>query len=255
MIIKYLPETRLEFLWLRLAVSGVVLALFIGLVRLVWYPGLHFQLSGALGNVAIAAGVALVIGPGLTTFVYKRGKKGLLLDVWVIFAVEVVALSFAATELYERRPEFMVFAIDRFEAVAASKVGEFPFRHEELAAGGVLSGPTAVIARFPDDSEERADLKYSILFDGQPDIDRRPDHWYPYASGTAAVLESSRPLQELRDVAPEYQGAVDRWLWLAPGELADYRFVSVQGNKRDAVAVVEVATGQPVGMIDLDPWI
>jgi hypothetical protein len=64
MISKYLPERRLEFFWLRLAASGVILALFIGLVRLAWYPNLLFQLSGTWKFVLITVPRWLRAQPG-----------------------------------------------------------------------------------------------------------------------------------------------------------------------------------------------
>lgn len=77
MSIYSLPLRRDAILALRLALSAVLLALFLGLVRLAWYPGLYFQLGGVGRQILILTAVILVIGPGLSTLVYKPGKRGL----------------------------------------------------------------------------------------------------------------------------------------------------------------------------------
>ncbi|HSG97112.1 MAG TPA: hypothetical protein VLA11_03905 [Woeseiaceae bacterium] len=254
MIKKYLPERRLDFFWLRLAVSGMILALFIGLVRLAWYPNLHFQLSGTWKFVVITVAVVLVAGPGLTTLIYRRNKKGMVLDICAILVVELIAVGLAAGEMHERRPAYLVFAIDRFEAIQAARVTDHPFRYEDLGRRRWV-GPKLVIARFPDPVAERAELKRAILFEGQPDINIRPDQWYPFDTWSEVVIEKSRPLAALRDVSGKHLAVVDRWLRAESGNLEDYGFLPVQGTARDGVIVIARKTGEPVGMLDLDPWI
>ncbi len=251
---KYLPERRLDFFWLRLAISGVILALFIGLVRLAWYPNLHFQLSGTWKFVLITVVVVLVAGPGLTTLIYRRNKKGMLFDIWAILVVEVMAVGLAAGEMHERRPAYLVFAIDRFETIQAARVTDHPFRYDDLA-GRRWVGPKLVVARFPDPVAERAELKRAILFQGQPDINVRPDQWYPFDTWSDVVVEKSRPLAVLRDAGGTQLAAVDRWLRAESGKLEDFGFLPLQGTARDGVMVIARATGRPVGMLDLDPWI
>ena len=251
---KYLPERRLDFFWLRLAVSGVFLALFIGLVRLAWYPNLHFLLSGTWKFILITIAVVLIAGPGLTTLVYRRTKKGMVFDIWAILVVELIAIGLAAGELHERRPEYLVFAVDRFEAIPAERVTDHPFRYKDLS-GGRWIGPTLVVARFPDSVAERADLKHGVLFEGQPDINIRPDQWYPYDTWSESAVEKSRPLAALRKAGAEHLVAVDRWLRAESGRVEDYGFLPIHGTARDGVVVIARKTGLPVGMLDLDPWI
>ncbi len=249
-----LPERRLDFLWVRLALSGVLLALLIGPVRLAWYPDLHFHLSEAPRLIVTLAAVTLLAGPGLTTLIYRADKKGMRFDILVILALEILAIALAAVTLYERRPEFLVFAVDRFEAVYADEVTDHAFRFDEVADGEGI-GPGLAIARFPDDDEERANLKYAIFFDGEPDIDRRPDQWYPYDSGADAVVARGRGLAQLMAAGAAYRRAVERWLGTVHGVADDYVFLPVSGKIRDGAMIVERSTGRPAGMIDVDPWI
>lgn len=253
MSIYSLPANRGTFLGHRLALSVVLLALFLGLVRFAWYPGLYFQLGGAGKEILILAAIVLVVGAGLSTLVYKADKRGLKTDLVIILIVELAAFAWFGHKLFELRPQHLVFAIDRFQIVEASEVADYPYRFEDLAVCQLV-GPRLVVARFPDDPAERAALKKAILFDGAPDIDVRPDQWYPYVDANPRVLSATRPLSELRQRGKEYAEAVDRWLGRHSGEAGEYVFVPVSGGDRDATAILSAAEGFLLDMLDLDPW-
>lgn len=253
MSIYSLPANRGAFLGLRLALSAVLLALFLGLVRLAWFPGLYLQLGGISRLILTLTAVILVVGPGLSTLVYRQGKRGLRMDLVIILGVELVVLAYFGSRLLERRPQHLVFAIDRFQVVETSRVADYPYRFAELAGRSFLE-PRLVYARFPDDQMERAALKEGILLHGEPDIDVRPDQWYPYDDAVPAVLAAARPLAELQIRGDEYAQAVDRWLSWHSGGPGDYVFLPVAGENQDAVAVLSGAEGHLIDMLDLDPW-
>lgn len=248
-----LPETRWKFLGLRLALSVVMLALFLGLVRLAWYPGLYFQLSGIGKQVVILTGTALAIGPGLSTLVYRRGKRRLMMDLIVLLAVELIAIGYMGSLLLERRPQHLVFAIDRFQIVAANRIADYPYRFDDLASRPLFE-PKLVNARFPDDHEELAAVRWGVLFNGDPDIDVRPDHWYPYEEAIPAVLSAARPLVEFSRRGEAQAAATTRWLNRQSADIDGYVFLPVMGRARDGTVVLEKGVGYPLAMLDVDPW-
>ena len=156
--------------------------------------------------------------------------------------------------MHERRPAYLVFAVDRFDSVAAEDVTEHPFSYPELASHG-WDGPSVVVARFPDDVDERAALKYSIFFEGAPDINVRPDQWYPYESKFAEVVAQGRELAVLRAAGEPWRTTVDRWLASVNGTEHDYLFLPVTGRARDGSMIIERTTGLPVGLLVVDPWL
>jgi len=253
MSIYSLPANRGAFLGHRLALSAVLLALFLGLVRFAWYPGLYFQLAGVGKQILILTSIVLVVGTGLSTLVYKVGKRGLRTDLAIILIVELAAIAYIGHRLFDLRPQHLVFVIDRFQVVETNRVADYPYRFEELA-DRQLAGPRLVIARFPGDPAERAAMKRAIFFEGASDIDVRPDQWYPYDDANPDVLSAARPLAELRQRGEAHAEAVDRWLSRHSGDVGDYTFVPVAGVRQDATAILTVAEGQFLDMLDLDPW-
>lgn len=70
----------------------------------------------------ILAGVDVVLGPLLTLIVFKPGKPSLKFDMSVIVLVQLVALLCGATIIYQQRPTFTVFGMDRFSSIPAKEV-------------------------------------------------------------------------------------------------------------------------------------
>ncbi len=247
------PATRREFFAPRLALSAIFLALLIGVTRFVWYPGLSFVLSGVPTLILVIAGVTMVIGPGLSTFLYRPGKKGLLGDLLVTLAVELIAIGLAANVLYDRRPYFAVFSVDRFELIAEAEVSGKPFQVASLR-DKPAHAPRLVYAALPQDTDAHNALIDDVVFGGGEDIDRRPEFWLPYASGVAAVRERSKPLATLIAGGGRRAHVVRRWVDGQAGTIDDYVFVPVRGKKKDGAMVLHRDIGYPVAMLDADPW-
>ncbi|MEM8547120.1 MAG: hypothetical protein AAGF46_03050, partial [Pseudomonadota bacterium] len=84
------------------------------LVFLVWYPSPYFQILGPAAVLKTLVGVDLVLGPLLTVILYKPGKKGLWFDMGFIAVVQAAALIYGTSVLYQERPQYVIFAVDRF---------------------------------------------------------------------------------------------------------------------------------------------
>ena len=69
--------TRFRVFQLRLLASAALLLLLFSVVRLFWYPGADFAVSGVYKQLLVLAAVVFVVGPVLSAFVFKPGKKGL----------------------------------------------------------------------------------------------------------------------------------------------------------------------------------
>ena len=253
MISLSLPANRRRFVGPRLALSLAVLALLCGVVGLAWYPGLHWQMAGVSKQLLILVGAVLVIGVGLSTLVYRPGKRGMTLDLVIIVLVELAAIVYVGSLLYERRPQYLVFVIDRFQVVGADQVTDHAYRFPELDTSQLI-GPILARAQFPDDPAERAAVKKGIFFDGHPDIDVRPDHWYPWQSGVPSVLAAAGSLSEFRRRGDRHEAVVDKWLSAQAADVDDYLVLPVAGKISDATALVDPATGYPVAMLNIDPW-
>ncbi|NIL93274.1 MAG: hypothetical protein GTO71_02270 [Woeseiaceae bacterium] len=224
------------------------------IIRAFWYPGAYYAISGVSKQVWVLVAVVFVVGPVLSTFVYRPGKKGLAMDLRILAGIELAALTVVAALLYLRQPYFTVFAIDRFEAVSRQGVVDFD---AATAKFGTRPGhqPRLIFASLPEDPDRMQALIDETVLMGMADIDRRPEFWAPYASGIAAVKQAARPLADLMGADEERAKAVGAWLTSSGRSAGAFLYVPLRGKAADAVIVLDAAIGFPVGTIAVDPWL
>jgi len=238
----------------HLGISATVVGVIFALVFFIWYPNFYFRISGAASIIWVLIGVDLVLGPALTLLVYKRDKPGLLFDMSTIAAVQLIALIYGTTVIFQERPYFTVFAIDRFEVLAKKEV-DFSQLSDDVMAGHPAAGPVLAIATMPEDLGEAQALMFSVLFENKPDLERRPEYWNAYRDKKHLVLSRARPLAVLAASRPE---AADKLATLPSRlELAEERlgFLPVITGKGHFSIIIDIETGWPVHALNVDPWI
>ncbi len=245
--------TRFRVFQLRLLASGALLLLVFGLVRLLWYPGAYFAVSGVYKQFLVLVAVVLVIGPVLSAFIYKPGKKGLAFDLRVLAGLELLVVAVAGFLLFQRQPHFAVFAVDRFEAVARAEVD---LDKLESALDTIRPGhaPRLVYARLPEDPDVFSRLIDETVFYGMADIDRRPEFWEPYTNGIREIRKAARPLDDLLQGNDQQRRAVADWLAVEGSKAADYIFLPLRGRAGDATIILHAETGFPVATLNIDAW-
>lgn len=242
----------------HLAASAVIVGGACAIIFLVWYPHPYFLAAGAWTVLRVLIGVDLGLGPLLTLVVFKPGKRGLRFDLAAIALVQLVAFVYGVTSIYEARPYFTVFAIDRFYVLAREDVDPAALARrarEQPIGEKPARGPLLVAASRPKDSAGMQRLLDETVFRGLPDIERRPEFWRPYAEETASVASHAKPLATLRAARPTSAAlvaALPARLGLPEERLG---FVPLIARNRDLSFIVDRASGAPLEALDVDPWV
>lgn len=235
----------------HLAISAVVVGVSLAVIFFAWYPAPYFQVSGALNVVAILVLAMLIGAPLMTLSVFRPGKPGLVFDLVVITVVQLGALAGGLALIYQERPYYVVFAIDRFEVLARRDVDESAIEDERLKQKS-WSEPIYAVASLPDSSDEQQQLIEDVL-NGKPDIERRPEFWSAYAENSAVVLGKATPLAEFvrdrPDAAELTQQIID-----AHDDGHRLAGLPVIGKQGAYLIVIEPEDKKPVGLIAVDPW-
>ncbi len=239
------------FQW-RIAATACVLLLAVAIVRLLWYPGVYFSISGIAKLVVVMVAVNVIVGPGLSAFVYKPGKSGLVLDFGVLAAVELAALVLAMSAIYARQPFYTVYAVDRFEVVTRNEVDTARIGYPDLRIRPGFE-PRLVYAQMPE-GEALQLLIDETVFEGKKDIDRRPEFWKPYTAGIPVLKAAAKPLENLLNGDDGRAGHVQHWLLQQGGSLRDFLYLPLRGKHGDAAMILHAEIGYPVDIIDVDPW-
>lgn len=239
---------------LHLAISAVIATTVVALMLAVWYPQHYFAAMGGATLVLLLIGSDVVLGPLFTLIVYDAKKKNLRFDLAVIAALQLAALAYGCSIMFNARPVYNVFVVDRFEVIAANAVDE---ASREKAAPGFrslpLTGPKVIAARQPDDAKRFAEIAIGAV-DGGPDLGNLPEFYVPYAQFRLDAGKRARPLAELAKRQPQ-DAAKIRAFVADSGRIGDtIGYLPMKARNRDMAVVVDLKSGDVVGILPVEPW-
>jgi hypothetical protein len=220
---------------------------------LVWYPAPYFAAKGAWNVLRILIGVDLILGPLLTLILFRPGKPGLGLDMTMIAMIQLAALLYGTSVIFEERPYYAVFAVDRFEVLAQKDVDPTAVAGTEFSAKPMI-GPVLAVARRPSDPAEFQRLLEETVFEGKPDIERRPERWQNYALSKSDVFERAEPLSLLAAKQSSVAARIDRRsraLGRSPDEIL---YVPLIGTDGALTLIIDSESALPLEVLDIDPW-
>jgi len=244
--------TRKNAFLIHFLLSALVVGTVVTVVFIFWYPQLYFKVVGAAEVLMILIVVDLVLGPLLTLILFKPGKWGLKFDISMVVAVQLVALVYGVHTLYQERPYYAVFVMDRFEILALRDIDQSKISDPALQSKP-WNQPIYVVATMPVDMKEQQRVLEETIFEGKPDIHLRPEYWSPYIDKAEAVSKGARSLDQLLERRPDMQDEINTVMQRSErsGELA---YVPIMGRQRVFSLVLDTRTWMPVDVIDIDPW-
>lgn len=249
---RHLTRTRAALLHLGISVFIGICAM--ALLFGVWYPPPYFSAAGADQLALLLIGVDVVVGPLLTFIVFKPGKKGLKFDLFVIAALQLCALVYGLHTVAVSRPVFLVFAVDRFELVAANQIADADLKQgtEERFRRRSWKGPLLVYGEMPTDPKERGDLAFSAL--GGRDLQNLPRYFRDYDNNAAEIAEHAQDLVTLRPrIDAGSMATLDSWLQSHGLSDADVRWVPVVTRRKDATVLLEHRSGKVLDTLPIEP--
>ncbi len=237
---------------LHVLVSVLIVGPLVGVVFVLWYPSPYFRISGVEQVLKILVGVQIVLGPLLTVYLYKPGKKGLWFDMCFVAVVQFVALVYCTAVIYEQRPLFVVFSGDRFAVLPEA---DLVTDGAPIAACPASARPPCLaVAVMPRDAEQRSDLLMKSLEEGI-ELEQQPQYWQPLAEARAEVLDEAKSLELLASASQQADDGVARVLARTGRSAASMRWVPVVNKRLDAFAlVIDAETGEPLDVVNVDPW-
>ena len=250
----FFTKDKIKAFSIHLAVSTTIVGIVVALIFFFWYPKPYFEANGAWTVLKVLIMVDLVMGPMMTLIIYKKGKKTLVFDMSVIFAIQLAALIYGVNVIYTQRPYYLVFAVDRFEIVSLAEIDESQIKYPELELENKPSNDLILaFADFPEDVEERNKLMFEAA-DGKPDIERRPEYYKPYLPNVNKVMERAKTLNELIKANENNKRKVEEFLKKHDRQADGLVFFPIVGRNTDLALVVDQVTGLPLGAISADPW-
>jgi len=247
--------TRWKASGIHLLICGLIALTVLAVMLFVWYPQPYFEALGGKRLLMILLGVDLTLGPLITLIIYNEQKKNLKYDLGIIAFIQLAALFYGASVLFEARPVYLVFTIDRFEVVSASdmdpeelkKVTDEKFKYLSF------TGPKLAAAIMPENTEERQRILFSAL-DGGPDLQGMPQHYVAYSESTEDVLNRIKPLDDL----PEFRSAFKTKIVLNAEKKgydeSSIGYLPVNAGNKFITAIMNLENAELIELVDTDPW-
>jgi len=248
---------RLRAGLIHLCLSAAIAALVFLPIYFIWYPDVLYESAGGRELFLLIVSVDVTLGPLITTIVYVPGKWGLKFDLAVIGTLQLMALTFGVSVLFESRPVNIVFVKDRFELVRANEYP--PGELEKVASGShrnlTWTGPRIVGAKLPADPKEKIDLIFSTI-GGGPDVHLLPRYYVPYDEVRALAKEKGEPVQKLRERNPGPANAAQIAAAVSSTgrKEGEVRFLPMRAGKADLTVFIDAKTGAILKISSIKPW-
>lgn len=114
---KIAIKNRWQAFGVHLLISFFIFAALTAIILFLWYPDFLFLYDGGLQGMKLIAGVDFLIGPVLTLFVYKLGKKTLRFDLICIAFLQLACLVGGMWTIWQTRPIAIVYATGSFHVI------------------------------------------------------------------------------------------------------------------------------------------
>lgn len=240
---------------IHLCLSALIATTVVVFMLLLWYPPPYFNLMGGQGLLMILVGVDVTLGPLLTLIIFNPQKKSLKFDLSVIAALQIAALAYGMWVMFEARPVYAAFAMDRFEIVSAKDLDQVDLdagapEYRELS----LTGPRVVGIRYPD-KDKNVEEWNKLVFLGASgkDAPELPKYYVPYADIAAAVLRRAKPLASLIAAKPGSKAAIDAFVAGSGRALNDFVYVPLSGRDTAMTAVLDARDASIVKFLPIEP--
>ena len=247
-------KTRLNAFFIHLVFSALIALTIILAAILIWYPDYFLDVTGAKKIFLMIVAIDVCLGPILTFIVFNKKKKELGRDLITIFLIQLCALTYGMYTIITARPVYVVFAVDRFELVQANEISK-----TNLTAGSQehfrklpLFSAKWISALRPSDPKEKEKLLFGSIETGA-DLAQLPKYYSDYSNAIEEIKKRSISLTNLIEFNPEKkQKALD--LIQQFNNENKYRYLPLSGKKASLTVIIDIETGQPVEIINLEPW-
>lgn len=239
---------------IHLSISITVGLLVFALLFFVWFPQPYFEAAGGGHLIIVLLGVDIVLGPMLTMILFKSGKKGMVLDLWLIGVVQSAALLYGLQVITVSRPVFIVAAVDRFNVVAAKDLDAADLAKGSMPEFRSLSwtGPRMVGALLPADAEKRSKLLDSAM--AGKDLQLLPQFYVPYEKSAPELLRHAKAVEMLGSTNADALATAKSWLTDHGRNEDEIAWVPVMARSASLTMLLDAQTGEILAALPVDPW-
>jgi hypothetical protein len=239
----------------RAAIIHLLASFVVGLVLLlllwfVWYPAPMLTAIGGHEILFLIVGVDVVIGPLLTFVVFKSGKRTLKFDLAVIVALQIAALIYGISSLWEARPAFVAALGDKFQVVLSTEVTDANLAKAKTDLPWF--GPKLVGTKAPEDRFD-VDAVRDVTNMTGGGRGHFPQLHIPYEKMTDEILAKASPISLLLASNEQRKAEILDWLKRRGYEenAAKYQVIEIRAS--EFAMVLDAKSAKVVGIAPFNP--
>ena len=240
---------------IHVLLSAIIASMVLAVMLLVWYPEPYFHAFEGRKLLFLILKVDVVLGPLITLVIYVPKKKGLKFDLVVIAVLQLGALIYGVSVLFQARPVYMVLGKDRFDIVAANEIidEELSKVTDEKFLSLPITGPRLVGVITPGDQQERERIMFSAMGTGR-DLPTFPQHYVSYQERIGTVLNRAKPLADLYQNRPRLADEIKTLVKRLGKPQEQLAFLPIVSQKLDMTAIIARSNGNLLEILPIDPW-
>lgn len=229
---------------IHLAISLLVGVILLSLLWFVWYPSPMLTAIGGHEILLLIVGIDVFIGPLLTLVVFKSGKRSLKFDLATIALLQIAALIYGTSTLWEARPAYVAALGDTFQVVQSTEVTDANL--EKGKTHLPWFGPTLVGTKAPED-------RYDV--DAVRDVNavgggrgHFPQLHVPYDTMKLQVLAQAKPISKLKTANPASVEKIDAWLASKGFDTNSAKYQPIKISASVYAVVLNAKSGDVIGI-------
>ncbi|OOZ40985.1 hypothetical protein BOW53_05520 [Solemya pervernicosa gill symbiont] len=243
--------SRGRFILTHLVATLLLLATFLAIALIQWYPHPYDEIESIHQLLSIIALLVVVLGPGLSFVLFKPGKRGLWYDLLLIFVLQSGFFTAAIWHTYRERPTLLLFSIDRFITL---RDDQFDPRKLDPTLTLAEHGPSQLYVAPPSSDAERAELVQQWAFEGGVDFTYAAERYRNYHPHLNSVLARELDIVTAVTRQPQLAAAVEEKLQQLGMTLDQLAFLPLESRGHFVTAIIDRHDGKLLGQLKLDPW-
>jgi hypothetical protein len=244
------PFSRWKAAGIHLLISIFIAAAVVAAMLLIWYPSPYFKAMGGGGLLMLVVGVDVVLGPLITLIIFNTKKKSLKFDLMCVAIVQIIALAYGVSTMFQARPAYTVFNKDRFDVVIAADMSDKERAKVTNAAfkSIPLTGPQLVAMDVPTDMKEIQRMLES-------GIDSRAfsQYYVAYDSIAKEAATAAKPFTQIQKTNPTSAEKLKAFLTTKAIDETKVGFLPLYTRNEDMTVVLDKETGKILVIVPVAP--
>jgi hypothetical protein len=247
--------TRWKAFTIHLTISATIAVGVSALMLMLWYTSIFFAAAGGRTLLILLLGVDVIIGPLITLIIFnaKKSRKMLIFDFSVIAILQIAALIYGMSVMFQSRPVYVAFTKDSFSLVTANEIDrtDLDLSSNPAFKSLPLTGPVFVYAEMPGNASEKKEVEYYMVFG--KGLHLYPQYFKPYAEFSHLAGQAAKPVSALKELNGDRITEINQLIESSGRAEAELGFLPLQAKEMSWTVILDKSNGKVLKVLQMNP--